>query len=188
MMNDSRAEDMSTRAIADTDAKRRLGFAFALVLLLLLAGFLAMTPDYPPRSRLFPLLVGIPTFLCLALVILAYVSDTADRIVLAFDAAFFRTDTDLFESEESELDLGAIRRALGWIIGALLAFYLVGFVVTTLGFVYAYLRIEGQHDRRRSLLLAAVTTAFMYGLFVAVFGVRLGGGLLPTLLLDALRV
>lgn len=177
---------MSTRSIADSAANRRLGLVFALFLALLLTGFLALSPSYPPRSRLFPLLVGVPTFICMVLVILSYVSDTAERVVVAFDAAFFETDADLFEAEEDELDTGGIRRALGWTLATLLAFYLFGFVVTTFGFVYAYMTVEGEHSNRESMLLAMLTTLFMYGLFVLLFEVRLEGGVVPTLILDSL--
>lgn len=177
---------MGTRSIAESETKRRLGLLFALFLVLLLAGFLVLTPSYPPRSRLFPLLVVVPTLACMALVLASYVSDTADRIVDAFDAAFFQTDSDLFETEEDVLQTDRIGRALGWAIGSLLAFYLVGFVVTTFALVFAYLTIEGRHSRRRSLLIASVTTVFMYGLFVVLFRVRLDGGLVANVVLDAI--
>lgn len=177
---------MSARTVAETRATRRIGLVFALFLVLLLVGFLFMSPSYPPRSRLFPLLVAVPTLACMLLVLLSYVSPTADRLVTAFDAAFFDTDSELFETDADELETGRISRALGWAIATLVAFYLFGFVLTTFGFMFAYLSIEGEHGRGESLLLAVITTAAMYGLFVALFGVRLGGGLVPNLVFGTL--
>lgn len=175
---------MSTRSIEETETVRRVGILFALSLFFLLAGFLAMTPSYPPRSRLFPVLVAVPAIACMVLVLLSYRFSTVERIVGSFDAAFFESDSDVFESENEMIREGGIRRALGWTVGFLVAIYLFGFVATSFLLVYAYMTFEGEHGTRRSLLVATLTTVCMYALFGLLFGVRLEGGAVLTYLLE----
>lgn len=179
---------MSTRAINDTRSLRRLELAVAVLLTVFLAGFIVLSLNYPARARLFPLVVAVPAFLCMLLVISARFSERAERLLQTFDAALFETDSERFEQEDTEVNEDAIKRSLGWMVGALVGFYLFGFVLMTLVFVYAYLYIEGDHGRRRSGVIAVLTTLIMYGLFVVVFGVRLNGGAVFVFLFDLLGI
>lgn len=179
---------MSTRSVAETGTLRKLGFGFTTVLTLLLAAFIALSVTYRPRARLFPLIVAVPSFLCMLLILLSYFSERAERLVESFNAAFFETDAEILEEEETKLQESGIRRAIGWTIAALVGFYLFGFVLMTLLFVYAYMIVEGDHDWPRSAIVAVVTTGFMYALFVAVFGVRLDGGAVFRLLFDIVGI
>lgn len=179
---------MSTRAITKTESLRKLELAVAVFLMLLLAGFIVLSMNYPSRARLFPLLVAIPSFFSMLLIVSAEFSERADDILEAFNTALFEPDTDMFEQESTEVEEGTIQRSLGWLIGALVGFYLFGFVLMTLVFVYGYLFVEGDHSRKRSGIIAAVTTVVMYGLFVAVFGVRLNGGAVFVFLFDVLGI
>lgn len=179
---------MSTRAITKTESLRKLELAVAVFLMALLAGFIVLSLNYPARARLFPLLVATPAFLCMLLIVAAEFSERADDILEAFNTALFEPDTDMFEQETTDVEEGAIKRSLGWLVGALVGFYLFGFVLMTLVFVYAYLFVEGDHSRKRSGIIAAVTTAVMFGLFVVVFGVRLNGGAVFVFLFDVLGI
>lgn len=177
---------MSTRSIAETDTLRRLGLWFTVVLLLLLAGFIALSLTYQPRSRRFPLLVAVPSFLCIALIALSYFSGRAHRTVERFNAALFEADDELFDQHEDVVRERWIARSIAWVVGMLVAYFLFGFVSMTFVFVLAYLRVEGDHGLSRSTLIALVTTAFAYGLFVFAFGVRLDGGVVTVLVLESL--
>lgn len=177
---------MSTRSVVKTEPLRKLELGFAIFLTALLGGFIVLGVTYRPRARLFPLLVAVPSFLCMVLIISSYFSERAERVVSAFNAAFFETDSEMLETDTAELKEGGIKRSLGWTVGALIAFYLFGFVLMTLVFIYAYMTIEGDHTRRESGIIALVTTAAMYVLFVVVFGVRLDGGAVFLLLFDVL--
>lgn len=167
---------MSTRSIAKTDRLRKLELAVAVFLTILLIGFIGLAVRYPARARLFPLLVAIPSLLCMLLIISAFFSERAKKFVRSFNTVLFESDTDLLEEDETEVERGQIQRSLGWVIGALVGFYLFGFVLMTFIFVYAYMSYEGGHTRRRSGVLALLTTVAMFALFVVVFGVRLRGG------------
>lgn len=180
---------MSTRSIAKTGPLRKLELGVAVFLAAMLAGFIVLSLTYPARARLFPLLVAVPSLLCMLLVIAAQFFDRADRIMTMFDTALFEPDSDMFDSEdETEIAEGQITRSVAWIVGALVAFYLFGFVLMTLVFVYAHLAYEGGHSRRESGIIAVVTTVVMFLLFVTLFGVRLDGGAVFVLLLDLLDI
>jgi hypothetical protein len=179
---------MSTREITKTEPLRKLEMAVAVFLAILLVGFIVLSLNYPARAQLFPLVVAVPALLCMLLIISANFFDRAERLLEAFNAALFETDAEMFEQETTDVNVDAMKRSLGWLIGALVGFYLFGFVLMTLVFVYAYLYIEGDHSRRRSGTIAVLTTAIMYGLFVAVFGVRLNGGAVFVFFFDLLGI
>lgn len=177
---------MSARSIGETESLRKVGFAFAVFLTLLLVGFITLSLTYRPRSRLFPLLVAVPTFLCMTLVVLSYFSERAERVSAKFNAAFFETDAEMFEEDTNALEEENIGRSIAWVVLTLVAFYLFGFALTTFAFAYAYMTVEGDHSRGTSAILALLTTASAYALFVVTFGVRLDGGAVIVLLFDLL--
>lgn len=164
----------------------RLGFVFALGLTTLVGVFVGLALTYGPTSRLVPLVVGVPTLVALALVTLSYVSPAADRFVSRFNATFFDLDDDLFGDEGITYKRHGVRRSVGWTVGFAVVAYLFGFVVVTLGFVYAFLRYEGGHAKRRSAVIAVATAGTLVVLFELVFATPLYPGSIPLLLLDLL--
>lgn len=179
---------MSTRSIAETKLLRKLGLAFTVALTLLLVGFVLLSLTYQPRSRRFPLLVAVPALLCMLLIVLSYFSDRAERTIAKFNAALFESDAEILDEDEDEIRERLIGKSIAWTVGMLVAYYLFGFVSMTFAFVYAYLTVEGGHERRRSALIAILSTAFTYALFVLAFGVRLDGGAVTMELLQLFGV
>lgn len=151
---------------SDAPTSRSTGFGFSVFLVALIGLSVALSATYSPTSRLIPLVVGVPTLLILILVALSHVSAHARRITDRFDTALFAMDSELLDDDdEQELKPGGVRRGLGWLLALTAGYYLFGFVVATPFFVYGYLRGEGGHPRRQSVVLAIVTTVFLVGLF-----------------------
>lgn len=171
--------------VREGDTLHWLGFGFSLALTAVVGTFVGLSLTYGPTSRLVPLVVGVPTLVALVLVTLSYVSPTADRFVSRFNATFFDVDDELFGDEDVSYKHHGVRRSVGWTVGFAVAAYLFGFVVVTLGFVYAYLRHEGGHAARRSAAIAVATTAVLVVLFELVFATPLYPGAVPLAILDA---
>lgn len=172
-------------AIADdsTDTPR---LAFAAFLTLLVAVLVGFAFTYGPTSQLVPLVIGIPTLLALALVTLAQIWSPAARLVAQFNTTPISVDSDLFEDGETVYRDRPLLAAVGWVVGLSAVAFLFGFVAAIPVFVYAYLRIEGAHSRRRSALIAVGTTAVVSGLFELVFSTALYAGVIPNFVLGRL--
>lgn len=169
-----------------TDEAAPLEIGFAAFLTLFVGSLVALALTYSPTSRLVPLVVGVPTFIALALVTLSYVFDPVDRLVSRFNATPITVDSDLFDGEETVYTDRPVTRALAWVVGLLLTMYLFGFVLVTPFFVYAYLTREGGHSRRRSAIIGLVTALSVSTLFELVFATPLYAGAIPNLLLELL--
>jgi hypothetical protein len=167
-----------------TTGTPRLAFAAFLTLLVaLLVGF-AFT--YGPTSRLVPLVIGVPTLVALGVVTLAQVWSPAARLAAQFNTTPISVESDLFEGSETVYRDRPILAAVGWVAGLSAVAFLFGFVAVIPVFVYAYLRREGGHARRRSALIAVGTTAVVSGLFELVFSTPLYAGAVPNLVLELL--
>lgn len=65
-----------------------------------------------------------------------------------------------------------------WIGGLLLGIYLIGFLPGIFLFILAYLRFHAHHRWPKSVIVATVALAFIYGIFVVIFKADLFPGLL----------
>lgn len=163
---------------------RRVEFGFAVFLVLFLGLLIGLSMTYGPTSRMIPLIVAIPTFIAVLLVALSHVSATVDTLVDRFNAAAFTVGEDVFEGDETVYKDRPVVRAVGWVLGLTVIAYLLGFVLVIPFFVYGFLRWEGDHERRKSALIAVGTVALISGLFEVVFGTALYAGFIPNLLLE----
>ena len=131
----------------DGDALDR---AFALLLLLFFAGLLASTPRYSPDSRLFPIVIGVPTLVLLVALVLA---QTSDRFAALFSGF---ASSDLFDLEDRFTErmgenpgdreplwirrqrLLAMALWMGLMFGLVL---LIGFIPATVVFLLVFYRV-----------------------------------------------
>lgn len=122
----------------------------------------------------------------MVLVTLSYVSDRADDLITKFDGSLFEIDFELLneEEEDEQINEREIWHGLGWIVGGLLAFYLLGFILSTFLLVFLFMVTRGEHTKREAGAVATGTTIFMYILFVAVFNLILPPGVIIELLLS----
>lgn len=144
--------------------------AFSAVVVLLFAWALWESRHFGVRAGLFPWAVGISG---LALGLLQFGRDVSGRRGdVAIDA--IETGADLPPGV-------ATRRSLqmcGWIVGSFFAIWLVGFSWATLLTSLLYLRFAGRERWPLTIVLSAVSFAFVYGVFEWGLGVPFPPGLL----------
>lgn len=161
-------------------------FGFAVFLVAFLGLLIGLAITYSPTSRMIPLIVAVPTFVAVLLVALSHVSETVNELVDRFNAAAFSVGEDVFAGDETVYKDRPVVRSVGWVLGLTVTAYLLGFVVVIPFFVYGYLRREGNHERRRSALIAIGTVVLISGLFEIAFGTPLYVGYIPELVLEFL--
>ena len=169
----------------------RLEFLFALSITLLLAAFVVVALDFRTMDRRAPLAVGIPTLILSSIISLSYLSERADRVISIFDQTVFAEAGAVKESVEDEIGTevyidNGIPRALGWLIGLSVLFYLFGIIVSTMLFVYLYLTIEGKIARLRSTIVALAVAGAIYGVFEIGLGRALYEGVVFETLFELL--
>jgi hypothetical protein len=114
--------------------------------------------SWPDKTRLFPLVIGIPLF-CLAAAELAW---------SIFGSAAQPGDVKDFQAAHDLPPAEARKRAAvaaGWIAGFFAAVVLLGFTYAVPLFVFLYLKLEA----RESWLLCAVFSGVVSAVFYALF-------------------
>lgn len=142
---------------------------------------LADARTYDPDARLFPVLVGVPLAVLLAVKLVLERSDGSGGAAGPL--------ADVFEAVESHRDGGPdgptrYRRylaAVGWLSGLVVLVRLVGLFPAAVLYVTAFVyRQEG--DLRRALALGGLTGASCYLLFARLLSATTYGGLLAEVL------
>jgi Tripartite tricarboxylate transporter TctB family len=133
-----------------------LGFTLYCVILAL---------RYGPNSRLFPLAIGIPTALLVALSILAVWKPAVLRgadVVLGSSSS---GEPNVDEIRDETYPAFHIAAMIGWIIFAAAAIGLVGFRFAVPLFVLLFGRVEGRANWPAAIFVALFTWAFIIGYF-----------------------
>ena len=156
-----------------TGSRKHLYVALLALGIVLL--FLFATTGLPPKGRMMPQIVGI---IGLVLCILDVIAQT--------DTAFGRSVASLLsgtahrEEEEDRAPLGSELIAMAWIAGATAGIILFGFLWATPVYVVAYMLIQGRKPVLQSLIAAAVTTLFIWGVFEKLMEYEVFRGVLFT--------
>lgn len=150
---------------------------FTLFLLLVIGTMLALTPGYRDDSQLFPLVIGVPTFVLLGFLLAVQLSPRLRTIVSGY------ASSDLFDLDEVVSDIddtpgvgGMVRRTLAeerravliisiWTLGLFGIVYLVGFLPGTLIFMLAFYRIQADQPWIKVVLYSLVMWAFVLVIF-----------------------
>jgi hypothetical protein len=131
-----------------------------LSLYFVIAGF-----GYGPRSRIFPLVIGIPTAVLTAFVLLAVwkpsVIDWAD---VYRGASPDGAEAGYPQEQENEPITNAVRM-IGWLILAVLAIALFGFRLAVPIYIALFGRLEGRAGWASSILVGVFCWAFIVGYF-----------------------
>ena len=147
--------------------KRKKGYGKLILdglLVLLFAFFLVQSTTYNVRARMIPIFVSVPVL------ILCIIQFTIDLVKLRRSG----------EGEDSESKKGkgkekvTIRQelgALGWVASLVLTIWLFGYLVAIPVITFLFSRFYGKETWLFSLIMAAITFAVVYGVFV--LGVRL---------------
>ena len=138
--------------------------------------------DYSAESRLFPLLVIIPSIIFLVLRFISIVNPELSKILepetglldLERVQRFAKTEGKQGTRESGIKELVVVL----WVIGLLLLTFLVGIMPAIALFVFLFVKFYGQRKITTAAAYTAATWIFVYILFVVVLQARLYGGML----------
>jgi hypothetical protein len=136
----------------------RASAALALFIMVASAYAVIAAWSWPEKTKLFPLVIGIPLF-CLAAAELAWtlIGSGAQRGAI--------NDLQIAHGLPKEESRKRAAIAACWIVGFFAAVVLLGFPYAVPVFVFLYLRLEA----RESWLLSAVFSALVAGAFYGLF-------------------
>lgn len=160
--------------------------AFAVLLFLFFGVLLAATPRYSPDSRLFPIVIGVPSILLLAALILAQsservgalVSGFASSDVFGFDERFSGGTADGGEEETLYDRRKRLVVIALWMVLLFVLVLVVGFIPATVAFLLGFYRLYADVGWPRTVGYTVVFTAMVILVFDVVMGTRLYTGLL----------
>ena len=135
------------------------------------AGAVITAMNWPLRTGLFPVIIGIP-FFCMAL---------ADLLLDLFERerSGGKQSAMDFKFSEGVDQVLAFRRTVSafiWIIVFFILILFFGFIIAVPLYVLLYLKIEGREKWGLSLILTASAWGFLYGLFVRLLHTRFQEG------------
>ena len=133
-----------------------LGFALYCVILAF---------GYGPNSRMFPLAVGIPTAVLLALSIVAVWKPAILRGADVHLGSSSSSEPGADEIREEKFAASHIAAMIGWLILAAAAIGVIGFRFGVPLFILLFARFEGRANWLPAILVAFVTWAFVVGYF-----------------------
>lgn len=164
--------------------------AFTVLLLLFIGTLLASTPQYRDDSQLFPLVIGIPTFLLLLFLLVVQVSTRFNRKIERYATSnLFDLDEVVSDMDRSVAGGGATRRSLPekrknvlsislWTLALFGIILLVGFLPGTLIFLLAFYRFHAGQNWFRTLAYSLVMWLFVVVIFEIVLNTPFYTGLL----------
>lgn len=168
---------------------RQFDRGFAVLVLLFVGVVLVRTPAYSARSQIFPLVIGVPTFLLLVALLAIQLSPRAQALIRAYTVTeLFDTDAlterqaaeDAEASAEERRSLPAERtdvlRISVWIAVLLGVVYLVGLMAGSLAFLLVYYRVYARASLPRVLAYSVLVWLFLYVIFELLLGAPLYTG------------
>lgn len=137
-------------------------FLLGLALYFVIQGF-----GYGRNSRLFPLAIGIPTVILMALALVAVWKPSAVRWADVYSGASARGDESGDPDEKGETNYPAVYalRMMGWLILCALGIGLFGFHLTVPVYILLFGRIEGGAGWVPSILVGILCWVFLVGYF-----------------------
>lgn len=123
------------------------------------------------KSKLLPLV--------LSGIILVLAAVELRRNILAGDATAATTESTTDETGEGRESLRGYLLTGAWVVGFLLAVYLLGFIIAIPLFILPYMKLHGSRWLS-SIITTVLTSIFIYGLFEVLLNITLYRGLVLT--------
>ena len=120
---------------------------------------------YGRNSRMFPIAIGIPTAILLALSIVAVWKPAILRGADVHLGDSSATEPNIDEIHETKHAPSHVAAMIGWLILAAVAIGLIGFRLAVPLFVLLFARFEGRSKWLPAILVALFTWAFVVGYF-----------------------
>lgn len=164
--------------------------AFTVLLVLFIGTLLASTPQYRDESQLFPLVIGIPTFLLLVFLLAVQVSPRLNQTIDRYATSdLFDLDDVVSDMDRSVAGGGATQRSLPeeresvasislWTLALFGIILLVGFLPGTLIFLLTFYRFHAGQNPVRTLIYSGVMWAFIVVIFEIVLNTPFYTGVL----------
>jgi hypothetical protein len=158
-----------------------------ITLAIFLIVFLLLCFQFVPKARLLPLTVGVPT---LALVLFRLIANLVPGLSEKYQTI---REHDIFDLGEIKRKLASTSHAekqaadskhknemnvIGWLIGLILAIWLVGFLISIPAFVLLFLKFRSGEKWVSTLCVTFGTWLFIYGVFVVALKLPLYSGIL----------
>ena len=159
--------------MADTTPPKIRSVWPPLLILAVSLGYVVWAQDYGRVARLMPVLVGVATAVLAVL-------DLLSRFDGRLGAALRLTLGADFNNREMPHDprLGREVALFGWMLGCLVAIWLIGILPTVPLFIAGYMRLWGQRPWLVSILSGVAVLAFVTFVFELLLGTQLYRGLL----------
>ena len=145
----------------------RASLGLALVILIVSGWGIWSALGWPLKTKLFPLVIGIPLF-CLALA----------EVLSVLLAKQTSDDLPLSPDQPDDVALRRTLLAAGWALGFFVAIVLLGFQVAVPVLVFAYIRLQGKESWLFTVLFTAGVWAVFHGLFDLVLHLPFPAGVL----------
>ncbi len=139
---------------------------FAFIMMLLSLVLFVQALSYPVRSRMFPLIVGIVPLFIFSLV----------QIVKELRGSRKTGPGGDEEKEAGNIEWKKTIIVFSWIIGFMILVGLAGFIVAIPAFSFLFLTFYWRENWRIAMLMALLTSAVIYVLFIMVFDIPLYKG------------
>jgi hypothetical protein len=120
---------------------------------------------YGPKSRMFPLAIGIPTVFLLALSIVAVWKPSLLRGADVHLGSSSSSESVAEEIREERFSAAHVAAMIGWLIFSAVAIGFIGFRFGVPLFVLLFARFEGRANWVPAIFVAFITWAFVVGYF-----------------------
>lgn len=160
----------------------RFDQGFAILLMVVVGWQVVAARDFSPEGRLFVWVIGIPTFLMAALVLLSQLSPRVGDILDAMSTDVLSMDDQVGDIPSPTEDLDAetarlrVMRVSLWVLLATVLVALFGFIPSILVFMVVFYLVETDLGPWRSLAYAGLIWLGILIVFVEVLNTRFYGG------------
>lgn len=160
----------------------RFDQGFALLVMLVVGWQVVAARDFSPEGRLFVWVIGIPTFLMAALVLLSQLSPRVADILGELSTDVLSMDDQVGDipspTEDLDADTARLRvmRVSLWVLLATVMVALFGFIPSILAFMVIFYLVETDLGPWRSLAYAGLIWLGILIVFVEVLNTRFYGG------------
>lgn len=161
---------------------RRFDQAFALGLMFVVGYQLLAAREFSPDGSLFVYVIGVPTFVMAALVLLSTVSSRVGLLMGKLSSELLSVGEDVGSLVDTSTDLDEetarlrVVRTSVWVLVATLLVALFGFIPSILVFMVAFYLIETDIGTWQSVGYAAAIWVIILIVFVELLNTRFYGG------------
>ena len=141
--------------------KFKLELIFTILLIVFFAFFIWEAREWRLQARLYPWAIGIPMLILAVVQLLLEATGKTKQ----GDSDSPRVDFQFTQAMDTRVALRRTLNIFSWILGFLIATWLVGFSVTIPLLVFLYLKVQSREGWVLSLVLTGAAWLFFWALF-----------------------